>query len=459
MRNLLLLTVFLSAVPLFGQSGRYTGQVKAIESLLQEGNYRIARAQSQALVESGEQAMLPIVTARGRYLLGRTLTENPAATARERVEGIRELRLAAQLFRKEKVGPPLDSILLRLQELTGSQSVEDASLATSVPRTPTVSADSIETASLGAIVALQNQEIAALTDSQVRQLVQLQQQQRELDELEFRNLNDSLLLLQQENLITAQRAEVQRERFRRNTLLGLGAVILVVLGGLYARFRANQRYQSNLEAKNAIIEAERNRSDELLLNILPAEVAEELKQQGSATARRYDSVTVLFADFQGFSTLAANLEPEALVGMLDEAFRAFDEIVREHQLEKIKTIGDAYMCAGGLPRPTENHAPRMVRAALAMQQYLATNPNFSARIGIHTGPVVAGVVGKDKFSYDIWGDTVNQAARLEAAGEIGRVAISSSTKALLGPGYSCVLAGTFEAKNIGPMRRYFVTSP
>jgi class 3 adenylate cyclase len=195
----------------------------------------------------------------------------------------------------------------------------------------------------------------------------------------------------------------------------------------------------------------------LLLNILPVSVAAELKETGKATARLYDSVTVLFADFKGFSKLAAATEPEVLINLLDEAFRAFDEIIAAHGLEKIKTIGDAYMCASGLPEETKDHAGRTVRAGLAMQAYLQGNPNFDARIGIHSGSVVAGVVGKHKFVYDIWGDTVNQASRLEAAGEIGRVTVSSTTRDLLGKKFVCEAAGTFEAKNIGLMERFFVT--
>ncbi|MEM6769783.1 MAG: adenylate/guanylate cyclase domain-containing protein, partial [Bacteroidota bacterium] len=164
----------------------------------------------------------------------------------------------------------------------------------------------------------------------------------------------------------------------------------------------------------------------------------------------------LFADFKGFSKLAAKMKPDELIRHLDEAFRAFDRIVRRHGLEKIKTIGDAYMCAGGLPEESDDHALRMVRAALEMQTYLTTNPHFSARIGIHTGPLVAGVVGQDKFVYDVWGDTVNQAARLEAEGEAGRVAVSAAVAAKVGQHCTCVPAGTFTAKNIGEMERYWI---
>lgn len=454
---LLYLGASLCALPLSAQSDEYAAQAAVIEELLEERNYRVAMPQSKALITSGEEAQLPAVEARGRFLLGRALTENPTATAKERVAGIRELRKAANTFKRVNDGVTLEAILSRLEALTGNKNyalTELPSVDGGNQRLP--SSEAIDSATITAIVSLQGQQIEELNTSQMRQMIQLQQQQRQLDEYAFRSLNDSLLLMQQQLLIDQQEASVQQGKLQRNLTLVIAGAALLFLALLYSRFRSSKRYQLRLEDQNKIITHERQRSEELLLNILPVTVAAELKETGKATARKYDDATVLFADFKGFSSLAKGLEPEVLVGYLDEAFRAFDDIVRQFGLEKIKTIGDAYMCAGGLPTASEDHPLRMVRAALKMQDYLRSNPHFSARIGIHTGPLVAGVVGQDKFVYDVWGDTVNQAARLEASGEAGRVAVSATVANRVAQHCTCVPAGTIIAKNIGEMERFWV---
>lgn len=459
-RTLFFCCMLLFCYCLAAQSEDYAAQAEVITNLLERKKFKSAKAQANALIDSGTQAQLPAVTARGRLLLGRVLTEDPAMSAKERVAGIRELRLAAKEFKAARNNEVVAEIMALLEVVTGGRSIELEELPSAIARkTPLPSDSSIETASLAAIVSLQQQEITALNDSQLRQVLTLERQQRQLDESAFALLNDSVLLIRQERIIDVQKAEVSRQKLQRNLFLALGLGVLSILAGLYLRFRAGQKFQEKLQAQNKIITEERQRSEELLLNILPVTVAAELKDTGKATARRYDSATVLFADFKGFSSLAATLEPEALINLLDEAFRAFDEIVAKNGIEKIKTIGDAYMCAGGLPEEDTNHAERTVRAGLEMQAYLAGNKHFDARIGIHTGPVVAGVVGKHKFVYDIWGDTVNQASRLETAGEIGKVAISHTTKGLLSEAFNCQPAGTFEAKNIGTMERFFVTGP
>jgi class 3 adenylate cyclase len=193
----------------------------------------------------------------------------------------------------------------------------------------------------------------------------------------------------------------------------------------YTRFNDLKLAEAN--AINAQIEEqklreEKKRSDSLLLNILPEEIANELKQFGKSYARKHDEVTILFADIKGFSTIAENLSAEELVNQLDECFRAFDHIVEKNGLEKIKTVGDAYVCACGLPKPVEDNAAKAVRAALDMMNFIKgfaitktiqDLPAFEFRVGIHTGPVITGVVGLKKFTYDIWGDAVNMAARME----------------------------------------------
>jgi len=200
------------------------------------------------------------------------------------------------------------------------------------------------------------------------------------------------------------------------------------------------------------------------LNILPEETAEELKQNGKVQAKKFDSVTVLFTDFEGFTNFAENLSPEKLVESVDFYFSKFDEIMEKYDLEKIKTVGDSYMCAGGLPFPTEDHAQKMVQAGFEIAAFVKeakkTNDKdqtrFDIRIGINTGPVVAGVVGTKKFSYDIWGDTVNIASRMESNSEPGKINISENTYELIKDTFDCEYRGKIKAKNRGMMKMYFV---
>lgn len=210
---------------------------------------------------------------------------------------------------------------------------------------------------------------------------------------------------------------------------------------------------------------ERERSEKLLQNILPEEVAEELKDQGYTKPRLYDQVTVLFTDFKGFTKFAAQMTPEEIVKTLNECFIAFDDIIARYDIEKIKTIGDAYMCAGGIPTPNETHPFDVVRAALEMRDWMANWKRekeikheiaWDIRIGIHTGPIVAGVVGKTKFAYDIWGDVVNVASRMESGSEPGRINISGETYERIKDHFECEYRGKIHAKNRGEVDMYFV---
>jgi ligand-binding sensor domain-containing protein/class 3 adenylate cyclase len=213
------------------------------------------------------------------------------------------------------------------------------------------------------------------------------------------------------------------------------------------------------------VEKQFQRSENLLLNILPKETAEELKATGESKSRRFDDVTIIFTDFKGFTQLAEVLTPIELVRDLHECFSEFDRICKRHRIEKIKTIGDAYMAAGGLPTPNETHAIDAVRAALEMRAFIEYGkalktaqglPSFEIRIGVHTGPVVAGIVGLNKFQYDIWGDTVNTASRMESSGEAGKVNISEATYQLVKNEFQCEYRGEIEAKGKGKMGMYFV---
>ena len=229
-----------------------------------------------------------------------------------------------------------------------------------------------------------------------------------------------------------------------------------------------KRYEEKIKklwATSTSIHKERSRSDELLLNILPFETATELKATGTVQARRYDSVTVMFTDFKNFTKLSERMSAEELVQEINHCYSEFDRIISNHTLEKIKTIGDSYMCAGGIPVENETHPTDMVNAAMEIQQFIKNyafekkqteNVFFEIRIGIHTGPVIAGVVGIKKFAYDIWGDTVNTASRMESSGEPGKVNISGATYELIKNRFACTHRGKIEAKNKGEIDMYFV---
>jgi adenylate cyclase len=212
---------------------------------------------------------------------------------------------------------------------------------------------------------------------------------------------------------------------------------------------------------------ERKKSESLLLNILPESVANELKIHNSVTPIRYESVSILFTDMAGFTKVAEKMTPEELIRELDVYFRGFDAIIKNHNMEKIKTIGDAYMAAGGLPKPNETNAIDSVLCGLEFQRFMSDHkevrqmqnlPVWELRLGIHTGPAIAGVVGTDKFAYDIWGDSVNTASRLESSGIIGEVNISQSTYDLVKDFFECEHRGKIVAKNKGEIDMYLVKS-
>jgi class 3 adenylate cyclase len=239
---------------------------------------------------------------------------------------------------------------------------------------------------------------------------------------------------------------------------GIGLLLIIVVAiGLYRR-------NNFINKAKLLVENEKERSDSLLLNILPEQTANELKHKGKVQAKRFDSVSVMFTDFKGFTAYSDKLSPEELVDSIDFYYSKFDDIIEKHGLEKIKTVGDAYMCAGGLPFPTKDHSIQMVEAAIEIAEFVneskKVDPDamtrFDIRIGINTGPVVAGVVGKKKFAYDIWGDTVNIASRMESNSEPGKINISDNTYQLTKDRYQCSYRGEIQVKNKGMMKMYFV---
>lgn len=240
------------------------------------------------------------------------------------------------------------------------------------------------------------------------------------------------------------------------TIIALFLIMLLALG-LYRRNKFIGRTKK-------IIEKEKNRSEILLLNILPQETANELKEKGKVQPKKFDSVTILFTDFKNFTHYAENLSPEELVESVDFYFSEFDRIVEKYGLEKIKTVGDAYMCAAGVPFPSKDHAFKVVSAACEMIQFVdeakkinsEKETRFEMRIGVNTGPVIAGVVGTKKFAYDIWGDTVNIASRMESNSESGKINISENTYKLVKDQFECEYRGEVPVKSKGVMKMYFV---
>lgn len=286
---------------------------------------------------------------------------------------------------------------------------------------------------------------------------------RKIQEMEFREqiLADSLQ--QEEEKLKMQIAfdqEVYKKTRSKNIALGSGLLFLLLAGGLFSR----NRYISR---SRRIIEKEKDRSEKLLLNILPYEIAEELKEKGEAGARDFDMVSILFTDFMDFTQKSSELSATDLVAEIDTCFKAFDRIVDKYGIEKIKTIGDAYMAAGGIPVPSEDAASRTVEAAIAMQRFMLKHNRerlregkfaFEMRVGIHSGPVVAGIVGVKKFQYDIWGDTVNTASRMETNGSSGKINISQSTYDLISedPKFTFEPRGMINVKGKGEVRMYYV---
>ncbi len=270
-----------------------------------------------------------------------------------------------------------------------------------------------------------------------------------------------------------QRRTNERQRYQNNLQLILGIlffIILLLLVFLIA-YRQLRRRKKRIEEQSVIIaesareiELQKEKSDGLLLNILPHAVAEELKSRGAAKPRSYDEVSVGFTDFSGFTMISEQLSPEDLVAQLDTMFLEFDKIIEKYNLQRIKTIGDAYMFAAGLPEPMEDHADKSIRASLEIRDYIDSFnksitpglPQWNIRIGVHSGPVVAGVIGIKKFAYDIWGDTVNTAARMESSGQIGKVNISGITKSQINGAFITEHRGRVEAKNKGAIDMYFV---
>ena len=270
----------------------------------------------------------------------------------------------------------------------------------------------------------------------------------ELDSLtrEQERIEQEATVLKQDNAISKLEIAKQNDFKKFISIIALlsGLIFFLTLLGLF-----------NLRGRNKIIKIERERSDVLLHSILPQETAEELKSKGYASPKSYDMVTVLFTDFTDFTRISSKMSAEELIKELEICFSAFDDIIKSYEIERIKIIGDSYMCAGGVPVAMEDNPDRVVGAAIEMQKYMLQRyaakrklnlDYWQMRIGIHTGPVVAGVVGKNKFAYDIWGDSVNIASRLENQCEAEKIIVSTATKKLLNKNFKFEYSQSYALK-------------
>ncbi|MEL6865459.1 MAG: adenylate/guanylate cyclase domain-containing protein [Bacteroidota bacterium] len=403
-----------------------------------------------------------------QFLLERTEKEIKLLLVNQEIKDltISQLQLESDKLKLEAEGKEAELSLLRQE-----QEVEKANL-----RNKALEAERTE----------QELRITAqklLAEQKDREISELQRLEKER-ELEL--VNNRLALAQkaaeeQDRLRQIERLEkeqaisdleLERQETFRSFVYWLGGLlalilILILSGLLYFRTASRKLAAQNkqIASQNVEIEKERNKAEELLLNILPDATATELKETGVATPREYEMVTVLFTDFSGFTQISSNMSPEELIKELNICFRAFDDIIVKYQLEKIKTIGDGYMCAGGIPTPNTSNPQDVVLAALAMHHFMEARyeekkaqglPYWRMRVGVHTGRVIAGVVGKNKFAYDIWGDTVNIASRMESNGVNGKICISDSTYQLVKEQFDCSYRGEFDLKHRGKAKMYFV---
>lgn len=255
--------------------------------------------------------------------------------------------------------------------------------------------------------------------------------------------------------VTWERAEFSQraiEWFFAANILGVSAVTFLTI----------RYFVSEKNRTLALLEKEQQKTERLLLNVLPAEIAERLKGEGNMVlADAHEEVSVLFADVVGFTRLSQELPPEEMLGLLNDVFHYFDELVAHYDVEKIRTIGDNYMVAAGVPKPRTDHAQVLAQLALEMNDFVSAlqeqmGHRLQFRIGINSGPVIAGVIGQTKFHYDIWGDAVNTASRMESHGEPGKIQITRETKALLDGDFVCRRRGLIEVKGKGKMETWFL---
>ena len=402
----------------------------SLDNYEMERDYKSSYLQEQSLINSEK-----------------TIHDNRINSKRINIERIEkdalleQKKFAERLAEKEKLNAEIEaqkareSKIIRDQALVVAQHEKDKSKLIEIEKN--VALNKAKRDSLAAVNALAQEEIAM--------------QKSRSDSI------NTVLAIQKQK-VAEREADSANEILQRTYLIGilLGLIIIIVIGGIIRQRRLNRQ-----------ISTERDKSDKLLLNILPKRIANELKHNSKVPPRKYDKVSVLFTDFVGFTKIAEILTEDELIEELDKFFNKFDTIIQKYNLEKIKTIGDAYMCAGGVPLPNVTNALDAVNAGLEIAEYVNKDveekkaqgkPYWEIRIGINTGSVIAGVVGSKKFAYDIWGDTVNIASRIESNGMAGFVNISESTYNDVKDSFNCVFRGEIYVKNKGEVPMYYIES-
>ena len=320
---------------------------------------------------------------------------------------------------------------------------------------------------------LQLQRLAYLKEKAEKQDKQkqlsLSEKESQLKEVQLQVMGKQKALKESELYLS--QVELKSKAFQRNIFIGGFLLFILIAFFMYFGFKNQKKLNGQLAmlnekvsikneqltTVNLQVQKEKKKSDDLLLNILPEEIADELKNKGEIEAKLYNHVSVIFTDFVGFTNISENLSPTELVAEIHRNFTAFDAIIEKYNIEKIKTIGDAYLAVCGLPNESPDHAEKIVRAAIDIRDYVSKNGGrFQIRIGVNSGPVVAGIVGVKKYAYDIWGDTVNTAARMEQKSEPGKINISGATYDLVKSNFNCVHRGKIAAKNKGEIDMYFV---
>jgi class 3 adenylate cyclase len=297
----------------------------------------------------------------------------------------------------------------------------------------------------------------------------LSEKESQLKEVQLQVMGKQKALKESELYLS--QVELKSKAFQRNIFIGGFLFFILIAFFMYFGFKNQKKLNSQLAmlnekvsikneqltTVNLQVQKEKKKSDDLLLNILPEEIADELKNKGEIEAKLYNHVSVIFTDFVGFTNISEKLSPTELVAEIHRNFTAFDAIIEKYNIEKIKTIGDAYLAVCGLPNESPDHAEKIVRAAIDIRDYVSKNGGrFQIRIGVNSGPVVAGIVGVKKYAYDIWGDTVNTAARMEQKSEPGKINISGATYDLVKGHFNCEHRGKIAAKNKGEIDMYFV---
>jgi adenylate cyclase len=287
-------------------------------------------------------------------------------------------------------------------------------------------------------------------------------------EFQKQQLADSIAYVKKQNVAQLKyQAEIQKKESQRNIIIASLCFMLLLAVGLWSRLNFVRKSKEALQIEKEALRIEKDRSEALLLNILPPEIAQELKEKGSVNAKDFKLVSILFTDFIAFTQTAQTMSPQRLVEEINVCFKAFDSIAEKYQIEKIKTIGDSYMAAGGMANPGQDSLKNTVLAGLEMQAFITQRsienqqvqlPSFQMRVGVHAGPIVAGIVGVKKFQYDVWGDTVNTASRMESNGTVGKVNISEALYELLQneDDFTFQHRGSIEAKGKGEINMYFV---